>query len=103
VTSHTAVPSSLGVARSMAALEAVVDPPGPIVVDTVVGADWEVPRSGLINLKDAKAKEARVVDGPEPIVIALHAIHHPITSRACGTCPTTRSSIPAQANPPKDT
>jgi len=77
VTSHAAVPSSLGVARSMAALEAVVDTPGPIVVETVVGADWEVPRSGLINLKDSKAREAKLVDGPEPIVIALHAIHHP--------------------------
>jgi N-acyl homoserine lactone hydrolase len=77
VTSHAAIPSSLGVARSMAALEAVVDIPGPIVVETVIGGDCEVPRSGLINLKDAKARKAKLVDGPEPIVIALHAIHHP--------------------------
>ncbi len=61
----------------MAALEAVVDTPGPLVVETVVGADWEVARSGLLNLDDPKAKKAQLVDGPEPIVIALHAVHHP--------------------------
>src|SRR5205823_3879941 len=38
-TSHAAVPSALGVARPSADLEAVVDQPGPVVVETVVGAD----------------------------------------------------------------
>jgi N-acyl homoserine lactone hydrolase len=74
---HAAVPSSLGIGRPISALEAVVDAPGPVVVDTVVGADWEVPRSGLINLDDPKAKEAKLVDGPEPVVIVFHAVRHP--------------------------
>jgi glyoxylase-like metal-dependent hydrolase (beta-lactamase superfamily II) len=76
-TTHAAVPSPLGVARSSSALEAVVDDPGPVVVDTVIGADWSVARSGLINLDDPKAKEAKLEDGLEPIVVALHAIRHP--------------------------
>jgi glyoxylase-like metal-dependent hydrolase (beta-lactamase superfamily II) len=76
-TSHAAVPSPLGVARSSSALEAVVDQPGPVVVDTVIGADWSVTRAGLINLDDPKAKAAKLDDGLEPIVIALHAIRHP--------------------------
>ncbi len=76
-TSHRAVPSSLGLARPFAALEAVVDVPGPVMVETIVGGDWEVARSGLINLEDPKAKEAKLTDGPEPIVIAFHALHHP--------------------------
>jgi glyoxylase-like metal-dependent hydrolase (beta-lactamase superfamily II) len=76
-TTHAAVPSSLGVARSTAALEAVVDVPGPVVVDTIIGAEWEVPRSGLINLDDPKAKAAKLEDGQEPIVIPLHAVRHP--------------------------
>jgi len=76
-TSHAIVPSSLGVARSSADLEAVVDRPGPVVVETVVGADWEVPRAGLINLDNPRAKEAKLADGPEPIIIMLHALHHP--------------------------
>jgi N-acyl homoserine lactone hydrolase len=76
-TNHAAVPSPIGIARPSSALEAVVDVPGPVVVETVIGADWEAARSGLINLDDPKAREAKLVDGPEPIVILLHAIRHP--------------------------
>ena len=76
-TSHATVTSELGEARAAAELERIVDEPGPVTVETVVGADWEVPRSGLINLDHAKAHEAHLSDGPEPIVIALHAIRHP--------------------------
>jgi glyoxylase-like metal-dependent hydrolase (beta-lactamase superfamily II) len=76
-TSHGAVAASIGVARPGATLEELVDVPGPVIVDTVVGGEWEVPRSGLINLDDPQAKKAGLVDGPEPIVIALHAIRHP--------------------------
>ena len=75
--SHAAMPSTLGVPRSAAALEAVVDQPGPVQVETVVGADWSVDRSGLINLDDPKAKAAKLEDGLEPIVIAFHALKHP--------------------------
>jgi glyoxylase-like metal-dependent hydrolase (beta-lactamase superfamily II) len=75
--SHSAVAANLGVPRSAAALEAVVDQPGPVQVETVVGADWQVDRSGLINLDDPKAKAAKLEDGLEPIIIPFHAIRHP--------------------------
>jgi glyoxylase-like metal-dependent hydrolase (beta-lactamase superfamily II) len=76
-TSHAAVPSALGTARSCAELDAVVDVPGPITVDTVIGADWAVPRAAVINLDNPKAKEAKLTDGPEPIVVMFHAVRHP--------------------------
>jgi glyoxylase-like metal-dependent hydrolase (beta-lactamase superfamily II) len=76
-TSHGAVPSLLGTARRCAELDAVVDLPGPVTVTTVVGADWAVPRAGLINLDNPKAREAKLTDGPEPIVVVFHAVRHP--------------------------
>jgi N-acyl homoserine lactone hydrolase len=76
-TTHGAVAAELGAARPTADLEATVDEPGPVTVETVIGADWEVERSGLVNLKHPAAKAAHLVDGPEPIVIAFHAIRHP--------------------------
>lgn len=76
-TSHPAAPASLGTSASGSALEAVVDLPGPLTVETIAAGDWEVPRSGLINLDDPKAKAAHLADGPEPIKIFVHAIHHP--------------------------
>ncbi len=76
-TTHASSPADLGVARATSSLDAVVDEPGPITVETVVGADWEVPRGGLINLDHPKAKAAGLKDGPEPIVILLHAVRHP--------------------------
>lgn len=76
-TSHPVTPSALGVARSTAALEAVVDLPGPVTVETVIGADWEVPRAGVVNLDHPAAKAAGLRDGAEPIHIAFHALQHP--------------------------
>ncbi|MFT3767427.1 MAG: MBL fold metallo-hydrolase [Minicystis sp.] len=76
-THHAVAPASIGAARSTAELEAVVDVPGPLTVETVVGADWEVDRSGLVNLKHPKAVAAGLTDGPEPIIIPFHAVRHP--------------------------
>lgn len=76
-TSHGVVAAPLGVARTSAELDAVIDAPGPVTVESVVGADWEVPRSGLLNLDHPEAKKAGLKDGPEPIVVPLHAIRHP--------------------------
>lgn len=76
-TSHPVAPAEVGVARSTADLEAVVDVPGPIHVETVVGADWEVDRSGLVNLKHPRAVAAGLTDGPEPIIVPFHAVRHP--------------------------
>lgn len=76
-TSHAVAPSSLGVVRTSAELEAIVDVPGPVSVESVVGAEWQVDRSGLINLDHPRAKAAKLKDSPEAIVIEFHAIKHP--------------------------
>ncbi len=76
-TTHATAPSALGVARASAELDAIVDEPGPVRVETVVGADWHVPRSGLVNLDHPKAKAAHLADVEEPIVVVFHALHHP--------------------------
>jgi glyoxylase-like metal-dependent hydrolase (beta-lactamase superfamily II) len=76
-TSHVAAPAALGVSRPSSELEAVVDAPGPVTVETVVGADWEVSRAGLINLDDDEAKKAGLKDGPEKIVVLVHIVRHP--------------------------
>jgi glyoxylase-like metal-dependent hydrolase (beta-lactamase superfamily II) len=75
--SHTVQRSMLGVASQGAALEALVDTPGPLTVTTVVAADWEVPLSGLLNLDNYKAREAKLKDRSEPIQIYFHAVVHP--------------------------
>jgi glyoxylase-like metal-dependent hydrolase (beta-lactamase superfamily II) len=75
--SHATRPSTLGVAVSGAAMEALIDQPGPVEVETVVGADWAVTRAGLINLDDPKAKAEHLTDGDEPIQVFAHVIRHP--------------------------
>lgn len=67
----------LGKASSLAAMEAQMDTPGPIEVQTVVSADWQVPLAGLVNLSDERARQARLQDGPEPIQIFAHVLRHP--------------------------
>jgi glyoxylase-like metal-dependent hydrolase (beta-lactamase superfamily II) len=76
-TTHEVTPATLGTARSSAELEAVLDQPGPVEVETLVGADWEVDRSGLINLSHPTAEHEGLKDGPEPIEIYLHVLRHP--------------------------
>jgi glyoxylase-like metal-dependent hydrolase (beta-lactamase superfamily II) len=77
VTSHDTRPARLGVPSSLAALEAVIDQPGPITIETVTAAHWQVPLSGLLNLEHPSAREAKLEDRDEPIQIFLHALHHP--------------------------
>jgi len=74
---HATEAARLGVPSSTQAMEAVLDQPGPISIETVTGADWQVDRAGLINLKHPKARAAGLVAGPEPIRIFFHALHHP--------------------------
>ena len=76
-TSHPVDPSPLGVARSSSELERVIDQPGPVTVETVAAADWEVDRDGLLDLRSPEAQRAGLRAGPEPIRIYLHALHHP--------------------------
>lgn len=74
---HATRPATLGKAASAEAMEALIDRPGPIQVETVVGADWAVTRAGLIDLTDPRAKAAGLTDGDEPIQIYTHVVRHP--------------------------
>jgi glyoxylase-like metal-dependent hydrolase (beta-lactamase superfamily II) len=77
VTSHQTQVAQLGVPSSLAALEAVIDQPGPITVQTVTAAEWHVPLSGLINLDDPIARAAGLEERDEPVQIFLHSLRHP--------------------------
>lgn len=54
-----------------------MDKPGPIEVDSVVSADWQVPLSGLLNLDAPAARQANLQDRDEPIEIYAHVLRHP--------------------------
>lgn len=75
--SHATRRSPLGTARSSDELVALLATPGPVTLETVASCDWEVDRSGLINLDHPAAKEAGLVDGPEPIQVFFHVLRHP--------------------------
>lgn len=77
VSSHATQKSTLGTPRSSADMLAVIDQPGPIAFETVASCDWQVDRSGLINLKHPRAKEAGLSDGPEKIQVFFHVLRHP--------------------------
>jgi N-acyl homoserine lactone hydrolase len=74
---HPVVESKLGKPSSLEALEKVIDVPGPIEVETVNSADWTVPLSGLVDLKNAAAQAAHLLDRPEPIHVFVHIVRHP--------------------------
>jgi N-acyl homoserine lactone hydrolase len=76
-TSHETAPAKLGSPVSSSVMEALIDQPGPIELKTIASADWTAVRSGLLNLKDPKAVQAGLKDGPEPIKIYTHLIRHP--------------------------
>ncbi len=76
-TTHDVTSASLGTSRSSGQLEAVMDQPGPVEVETLVGATWEVDRSGLINLSHPTAQREGLEDGPEAIEIYVHVVRHP--------------------------
>jgi N-acyl homoserine lactone hydrolase len=75
-TNHSETPATLGASASASSLEAVVDEPGPVTVETVIGADWQVPLSGVLNLAHPTAKAERLEDRDEPIHVAFHAVRH---------------------------
>jgi glyoxylase-like metal-dependent hydrolase (beta-lactamase superfamily II) len=74
---HPTQRADLGQPRATSAMEALIDVPGPIVVDSVIGAEWQVDRSGLINLDHPEARAAGLVDGLEPIQVYAHVLRHP--------------------------
>lgn len=75
--SHTTTAADLGQARPVSEFVALLDQPGPIVVESVASADWVVDREGMLNLDHPKAEAAHLESGPEPIHIYFHALHHP--------------------------
>jgi N-acyl homoserine lactone hydrolase len=74
---HSVVPSQLGKPSSIAAMDKLLDTPGPIEVKTVNSADWTVPLEGLLDLKSPAAQAAHLADHPEPIHIFAHILRHP--------------------------
>ncbi|HKO94148.1 MAG TPA: MBL fold metallo-hydrolase, partial [Polyangiaceae bacterium] len=77
VTTHSTRTGTLGVPRPLEALEAVVEQPGPLEVETLVAATWHVPLSGMLNFDDPQVQAAGLEDRDEPIQLFLHAVHHP--------------------------
>jgi glyoxylase-like metal-dependent hydrolase (beta-lactamase superfamily II) len=76
-TSHQTKSAGLGKPISSAAMETLIDQPGPIELKTVTSADWVADLSGLLNLKDSQAVQAGLKDHEEPIQIYTHLLRHP--------------------------
>lgn len=77
LSSHAVRPAMLGAPVEAPAFDAVASTPGPIAFETVIAADWQVDRAGLINLDHPRAQAAGLEDGPEQIHIAFHVLRHP--------------------------
>lgn len=75
--SHETQPATKGTVKATSDLVALLSEPGPVELESVVSADWQVDRSGLLNLKNPTAIDAGLVDGPEPIQVFFHVIRHP--------------------------
>ena len=75
-TTHKANPARIGAPISAAAMESVIDQPGPVEVKTI-GVDWEAPIPGLLNIKHPKAVAAGITAHKEPIKIYAHVVRHP--------------------------
>src|SRR5215470_5501623 len=75
-TTHPTAPARIGTPVSSAAMEALIDQPGPVEVKTV-GTDWVANLSGLLNIKDPKAVQAGLKKRKEPIQIHTHVVRHP--------------------------
>ena len=67
VTSHPIMCSELGRTTSCAAMETVIDEPGPIHLSTLVSANWEVPLNSILELKHPESRAAGLINHEEPI------------------------------------
>src|SRR6187402_479203 len=74
---HPAGPSTWGQTAPSSRLEAMLDQPGPLEVESIASATWQVPLDGMLNLEHPKAKAAGLTDGEQPIAIYFHALRHP--------------------------
>ena len=77
LSSHPSKPASLGKATGTAAMEAQLDLPGPVELETINSADWSVSLAGLVNLKNPAAVAAGLKDRDEAIQVYAHLIKHP--------------------------
>jgi len=75
--SKSSDPATLGTASSSSSLRAQLASPGPIVLEKILAADWQIDRAGLINLKHERAVQAGLTNGDEPIQIYFYRITHP--------------------------
>ncbi|MFZ6744825.1 MBL fold metallo-hydrolase [Undibacterium sp. JH2W] len=76
-TSHPEMPAQMGRPTSSIAMEALIDAPGPIQLETINSAEWKVPLAGLVNLKSPAAIAAKLEDRDEAIQVYVHVIKHP--------------------------
>jgi glyoxylase-like metal-dependent hydrolase (beta-lactamase superfamily II) len=95
--SHATRAATLGVPASGASMDELLDQPGPVEVETVVGANWAVTRAGLINLDDPTAKAAHLTDGDEPIQVFAHVLRHPTRGTFLVDTGITRTLVEAPA------
>jgi N-acyl homoserine lactone hydrolase len=77
VCGHPAGDSRWGSAASSDALERSLEQAGPIEVESVASATWQVPLEGMLNLEHPKAQAAGLRSSEQPIVIYFHALRHP--------------------------
>ena len=77
VSGHPTGEAQWGTSSGSHQLEAQLDQPGPIEVESVASATWQVPLEGMLNLEHPKAKAAGLEDKAQPITIYFHALRHP--------------------------
>lgn len=77
VSGHATGDARWGAAASAKTFEAALDEPGPIQVESIAAATWQVPLSGMVNLEHPKAEAAGLEDSEQPITIYFHALRHP--------------------------
>lgn len=77
LSSHPVGKAATGKSVGSADMERLIDQPGTIRLETVSSADWQVPLSGLLNLKNPAAVQAGLKDRDEPIHVYAHVISHP--------------------------
>jgi N-acyl homoserine lactone hydrolase len=77
VSGHPAGEALWGTPAGASKLEATLDQPGPIEVESVAAATWHVPLEGMLNLDHPSAKAAGLKSSEQPVVIYFHALRHP--------------------------
>lgn len=76
-TAHQMQHEGMGQPVGWAQMEARLDEPGPIELDTVASATGVSALGGLLNLDHPAARAAGLRDRDEPIQIYLHVLKHP--------------------------